>query len=317
MSFNQDLPQKLGMMSDPLFLEHLRAVLKQSRLLEYPELSRLNTWKLGGTALALLNAECEADICSTTLKCLLNGVPWRVIGKGSNLLMPEFWPGVLIRLGKNFRRLEMVDQDSSATFGAGMADATAAQKLSHKGWSGLEFLIGIPGTIGGAVCMNAGAHGSETSDFLKSVDWLDEKGNWRRSNRDELNFTYRSSPFDSSEKKVVLRARFSLVPKNPEEVRKKMAKLHAFRIERQPQKQPNCGSVFRNPPNEIAAELIEASGLKGKIFGGMQISQKHSNFMVNLGGATPDDALKLIGFVKDRIWIDHKIELRTEVHTLA
>jgi UDP-N-acetylmuramate dehydrogenase len=231
--------------------------------------------------------------------------------------MPEFWPGVLIRLGKNFRRLEMVDQDSLATFGAGMADATAAQKLSLKGWSGLEFLIGIPGTIGGAVCMNAGAHGSETSDYLKSVDWLDEKGNWRRSTRDELNFAYRSSPFNSNEKRVVLKARFSLVPKNPEEVRQKMMKFHTFRIENQPQKQPNCGSVFRNPPNGIAAKLIEVSGLKGKSFGGMQISQKHSNFMVNLGGATSEDALKLIEFVKEKIWIDHKIELRTEVHTLA
>ena len=305
------------MKSDPLFLEHLRAALKQSTILESPELSRLNTWKLGGTALALLNAECEEDICTTTRKCLLDGVPWQVIGKGSNLLMPEFWPGVLIRLGKNFRRLEMVDQDSLATFGAGMADAMAAQKLSLKGWSGLEFLIGIPGTIGGAICMNAGAHGSETSDYLKSVDWLDEKGNWRRSIRDELNFAYRSSPFNSNEKRVVLKARFSLFQKNPEEVRQKMMKFHTFRIENQPQKQPNCGSVFRNPPNGIAAKLIEASGLKGKRFGGMQISQKHSNFMVNLGGATSDDALKLIEFVKDRIWIDHRIELRTEVHTLA
>ena len=114
-----------------------------------------------------------------------------------------------------------------------------------------------------------------------------------------------------------MKARFSLVQKNPEEVRQKMMKFHTFRIENQPQKQPNCGSVFRNPPNGSAAKLIEASGLKGKRFGGMQISQKHSNFMVNLGGATSDDALKLIEFVKDRIWIDHRIELRTEVHTLA
>ena len=305
------------MRSDSLFLEHLRAVLKQSALLEYPELGRLNTWKLGGTALALLNAECEEDICSTVQNCVRDGVPWRVIGKGSNLLMPAFWPGVLIRLGRNFRRLEMVDQDFSATFGAGMADATAAQKLSQKGWSGLEFLIGIPGTIGGAVCMNAGAHGSETSDFLKSVDWLDEKGDWRRSNRDELNFAYRSSPFNSSEKSVVLMARFTLLSKDPEKVRQKMAKFHAFRVERQPQKQPNCGSVFRNPPNGNAAKLIEASGLKGKSFGGMQISEKHSNFMVNLGGATSDDAVKLIEFVREKVWIDHKVELRTEVHTLA
>ena len=96
------------MRSDSLFLEHLKVVLKQSALLEYPELGRLNTWKLGGTALALLNAECEEDICSTIQNCVRNGVPWRVIGKGSNLLMPAFWPGVLIRLGRNFRRLEMV-----------------------------------------------------------------------------------------------------------------------------------------------------------------------------------------------------------------
>ena len=198
-----------------------------------------------------------------------------------------------------------------------MADATVAQKLSQKGWSGLEFLIGIPGTIGGAVCMNAGAHGSETSDFLKSVDWLDEKGDWRRSNRDELNFAYRTSPFNSSEKSVVLMARFTLLLKDPEKVRQKMDKFHAFRIERQPQKQPNCGSVFRNPPNGNAAKLIEASGLKGKSFGGMQISHKHSNFMVNLGGATSDDAVKLIEFVREKVWIDHKIELKTEVHTLA
>ena len=94
------------MKSDPLFLEHLRLDLKQSTLSVRPPLSRLNTWKLGGTALALLNAECEADICSTIEKCHLNGVPWRVIGKGSNLLMPEHWPGILIRLGKNFKKFE-------------------------------------------------------------------------------------------------------------------------------------------------------------------------------------------------------------------
>jgi|MDTC01.1.fsa_nt_gb UDP-N-acetylmuramate dehydrogenase len=305
------------MKNDLLFLEHLRADLEQSKLLVHPALNRLNTWKLGGTALALLNAECEADICSTTENCLLNGVPWRVIGKGSNLLMPEFWPGILIRLGKNFRKLEIVDQDSSANFGAGVADATAAQKLSHKGWSGLEFLIGIPGTIGGAICMNAGAHGSQICDFLKSVDWLDERGNWRRSNREELNFAYRSSPFSTSKKTVVLMANFSLLSKSTREVRQKMLEFHNFRIEKQPQKHPNCGSVFRNPPNVIAAELIEASGLKGKTFGCMQISKVHSNFMVNLGGATFNDALKLIEFVKDKIWIDHKIELSTEVHTLT
>ena len=305
------------MKSDPLFLEHLRLDLKQSTLSVRPPLSRLNTWKLGGTALALLNAECEADICSTIEKCHLNGVPWRVIGKGSNLLMPEFWPGILIRLGKNFRKFEIADQDFSATFGAGMADATAALKLSHKGWSGLEFLIGIPGTIGGAICMNAGAHGSQTCDFLHSVDWIDEQGNWRRSNREELYFAYRSSPFSTSKKRVVLMAKFSLCSRSPEEIRKKMAKFHTFRIEKQPQKLPNCGSVFRNPPNGIAAELIEASGLKGKTFGCMQISKVHSNFMVNLGGATSDDALRLIEFVKDKIWIDHKIELNTEVHTLT
>ncbi len=305
------------MKSNPLFLEHLRVDLKQSTLLVRPGLSRLNTWKLGGTALALLNAECEAEISSTIQKCSLNGVPWRVIGKGSNLLMPEFWPGILIRLGKNFRNFEMEGQDFSATFGAGVADATAALKLSHKGWSGLEFLIGIPGTIGGAICMNAGAHGSQTCDCLVSVDWLDEKGNWQRSNREELNFAYRSSPFSTSKKKVILMARFSLLSRSPEEIRQKMDKFHTFRIEKQPQKLPNCGSVFRNPPNGIAAELIEASGLKGKTFGGMQISKMHSNFMVNLGGATSDDAQKLIEFVKDKIWIDHKIELNTEVHTLA
>ena len=305
------------MKNDLLFLEHLRADLEQSKLLVHPALNRLNTWKLGGTALALLNAECEADICLTTENCLLNGVPWRVIGKGSNLLMPEFWPGILIRLGKNFRKLEIVDQDSSANFGAGVADATAAQKLSHKGWSGLEFLIGIPGTIGGAICMNAGAHGSQICDFLKSVDWLDERGNWRRSNREELNFAYRSSPFSTSKKTVVLMAKFSLLSKSTREIRQKMSEFHNFRIEKQPQKHPNCGSVFRNPPNVIAAELIEASGLKGKTFGCMQISKVHSNFMVNLGGATFNDALKLIEFVKDKIWIDHKIELSTEVHTLT
>jgi UDP-N-acetylmuramate dehydrogenase len=305
------------MRSDIRFLEQLRALLKQSTLQASPDLRRLNTWKLGGEAIALLNAECEEDICKTVQYCEANGLLWQVIGKGSNILMPEFWPGLLIRLGRNFRDFEMIDSDFSGTFGAGMADVTVAQKLSQKGWSGLEFLIGIPGTLGGAICMNAGAHGSETCDLLKSVDWMDYEGNWNRSNREELNFAYRSSPFTSTDRGVILRARFSFFEKNPEEVRQKIETFHAFRIEKQPQKQPNCGSVFKNPPNRIAAELIEASGLKGKIFGGMQISPFHSNFMVNLGGATADDAQKLIDFVKEKIWIDHQIELITEVHTLA
>lgn len=298
-------------------LSELAAKLRHSQLQRDPDLRRLNTWRLGGRGFVLIEAECPEELSHILRWCGQTGMPWRVIGKGSNLLMPEFWPGVLLRLGRAFRQLEKIDRSSVVNLGAGLPDAVVANKLSQWGLGGLEFLIGIPGTLGGAVTMNAGAHGSETKDTLQKVDWLDSEGNWHCSSAYELSFAYRHSPFASPTQSIVLGATFCLREEEPQEVRKKMEKYHQFRIEKQPQRQPNCGSVFRNPVGAAAAHLIEASGLKGKTCGAMQVSRKHSNFMVNLGEATTSDAHRLIELVQKQVWSDHRIELVPEVQVLA
>ena len=180
----------------------------------------------------------------------------------------------------------------------------------------MEFLIGIPGTIGGAVAMNAGAHGAEISDFLEEIEWMDMEGNLHSTPREKLEFRYRFSELNGNFGRVITRAVLSLNESDPESVEKKILECQKFRMEKQPYNQPSCGSVFKNPPGDYAARLIEASGLKGKIKGGAQISPKHANFIVNLGKASSDDILSLINTIRETVLKNYSIDLMPEVQIL-
>ena len=306
----------------PEWLEDLEKIPLDSRLRRKESLKRFNTWRIGGVA------ECLIDVVNVQdLRLLLPyirkyRIPWFIIGKGSNLLVPDKnWPGIILHLSGDFKSWEPIEENFNSgkkkvSAGAALADVTFAQKCVPQGWGGMEFLIGIPGTIGGAIAMNAGAHGAETADFLEEIEWMDMEGNLHSTPREKLEFRYRFSELNGNFGRVITRAVLSLKESDPETVEKKILECQQFRMEKQPYNQPSCGSVFKNPPGDYAARLIEASGLKGKIKGGAQISPKQANFIVNLGKASSDDILSLINTARETVLRNYSIDLMPEVQIL-
>ena len=306
----------------PEWLVDLEKIPLNSRLRRKESLKRFNTWRIGGPA------ECVIDVKNLQdLRLLLrfihkNSIPWFIIGKGSNLLVPDkTWPGIILHLSGEFKHWDPVEENFNSrrkkvSAGAALADVTFAQKCVPYGWGGMEFLIGIPGTIGGAIAMNAGAHGSETADFIVEIEWMDMDGNLYSTPRDKLDFRYRYSEINGNFGRIITGAVLSLYESDPETVEKKILECQQFRMQKQPYNQPSCGSVFKNPPGDYAARLIEASGLKGKIRGGAQISPKQANFIINLGNASSNDILFLINTVRETVSRNYSIDLMPEVQIL-
>ena len=280
-------------------------------------LKRLNTWRIGGAADCVVDVQSLDDLAQLLPFIREQRVSWAVIGKGSNLLVPdEGWRGLVLHLGKGFKGWAPLETPRTVRVGAALADVTFAQRCIEPGWGGMEFLVGVPGTIGGAVAMNAGAHGGESVDFLREVWWLDMGGNLRHAPAEAIEFRYRFSELNAHNGVVVTHATFELRESQPPEVRKQVDACLRFREEKQPRNQPNCGSVFKNPEGGHAARLIEVSGLKGAVRGGMQISPLHANFIVNRGEGTATDALALIEQAQERVFRDHGIRLELEVQHL-
>ncbi|MBT3214787.1 MAG: UDP-N-acetylmuramate dehydrogenase [Deltaproteobacteria bacterium] len=307
----------------PEWLETLEKTPLTSRLRRKESLKRFNTWRIGGVAECLIDVVNVADLSFLLPFISKNRIPWFILGKGSNLLIPDtFWPGIILHLSGEFKSWEPLENNNPScnhngvSAGAALADVTFAQRCVTQGWSGMEFLIGIPGTIGGAVAMNAGAHGGETAEFLVQAEWMDMAGNLHTSAREELEFRYRFSELNGNSGKIITRAVFQLQQTDPESVEKKLLECQQFRMEKQPYNQPSCGSVFKNPPGDFAARLIEDSGLKAKMCGAAQISPIHANFIVNLGNATSADILALIDTVRETVFSKHSIYLEPEVQIL-
>lgn len=307
----------------PEWLDNLEKIPLSSRIRRKESLKRFNTWRTGGLVDCLIDVINLEDLRILLAFISKNHIPWFILGKGSNLLVPdEGWSGIILHLSGEFKSWIPIedendlDKKNKVAAGAALADVTFAQRCVNQGWSGMEFLIGIPGTIGGAVAMNAGAHGFETAEFLIQADWIDLQGNLHTSLRDELTFNYRFSELRGNCGKIITRAVFQLQKTDPASVNEKLLEFKKFRMERQPYNQPSCGSVFKNPPGEFAARLIEDSGLKARKFGDAQVSPIHANFIVNLGKASSTDILSLIDIVREGVFSKHSIYLEPEVQIL-
>jgi UDP-N-acetylmuramate dehydrogenase len=277
------------------------------------------TWKVGGPAEWFAEPAERAQLIALAAWAASEALDFRCIGAGSNLLVADAGlPGLTLCN----RRL----QGSVLDAGEGWVEAeagepipTLARKAARAGLAGLEWAVGIPGTVGGAVVMNAGAQGGCTAEWLHSVEVIDPA---RPSTpftlmAADLDFAYRHSRLQQ-EPLLVLAARFHLEPGNdPTEVTARTsANLHS-RTSTQPYQQPSCGSVFRNPEPAKAGRLIEALGLKGTAIGGAQVSPIHANFIVNTGGATAADVAALIRLVQERVREGHGVELHPEVKRLG
>ena len=274
----------------------------------YP-LDRLNTWKIGGLAEAVYWPQSRADLSIVWQRAQAAKTPVWLIGRGSNLLLPdEGLPGITL-VTTSLRAIEWGEY--SVQVEAGYTLARLSQEAGERGWIGLEFARGIPGSVGGAVMMNAGAHGGEMASQIISVTALWADGTVKKLERADLEFAYRFCSLRGNAWVVEVKIGFS--PGDREQILSLMKENISTRALNQPLEKPNAGSIFRNPPGDSAGRLIEAAGWKGKRMGGAQVSEKHANFIVNTGNAKALDVLALIETISRDVQSKFGIKLQTEV----
>lgn len=269
------------------------------------------TWKIGGPCDLLVLPSTAEEVWSSVRLFNKAGFPWMMIGKGSNILVSdEGFRGAVIRLSGDFDSVSFNEEGILA--GGGYSLITLSLQAAKKGYTGLEFAGGIPGTVGGAIRMNAGAHGSDISQILSQALILNEKGEFKWIDVKELSFDYRYSIIQDKPWIVVV-ALFSLPRGERSAIAEKTKLFKEKRLQTQPLKQPSCGSVFRNPLPHYAAKVIESCGLKNYQIGGAKFSELHANFIINTGNATAKDVKALIELAQQRAKQEHGIELIREV----
>jgi UDP-N-acetylmuramate dehydrogenase len=280
------------------------------------ELARHTTMKIGGPADLFIEPTSIEGLKKTMELVQKYRINWRAIGRGSNLLVSDQGiDGVVIKLGNSLKSMEL--NRTQLTVGAGYSIVALAVLISKKGLSGLEFASGIPGSVGGAVYMNAGAHGSDISKILTEAHILFEDGSLQWLTKDEMEFSYRTSVLQKKRPGIVVEARFQLTEGDKEQIVAVMQKNKDYRKVTQPYDSPCAGSIFRNPLPHFAGKLIEEAGLKGFQIGGAQISEMHGNFIVNAGNARAFDVLQLIQYVKNTILEKYNIQMETEVEIIG
>ncbi len=277
-------------------------------------MSKHTSFRIGGPAalMALPGSTEQAQAAVKAARAL--GIEPFFLGNGSNLLAAdEGYPGFILKLGGEFDEIKA--SGGSLEAGAAVLLSRLSKRALELGLAGLEFAGGIPGSVGGAVTMNAGAYGGEMAQVLEEVDFLDEVGEICTLPVLECGLGYRRSIF-SNRKCLILRARFRLEPGDPAAVKARMDELAAKRREKQPLEYPSAGSMFKRPTGHFAAALIEQCGLKGLAVGGAQVSEKHAGFVVNRGGAACADVLELVRQVREQVFRQTGVELEMEVKVL-
>jgi UDP-N-acetylmuramate dehydrogenase len=285
---------------------------------ERESLGRYSTYRIGGPATVLFPAT-PADIGAALRLAHQEGIPWFALGLGSNLLLPdEGLEALVIRLGKGLDRLEPLSEGRWRV-GAGLPQPLAARKTSEAGFSGLHRFVGVPGSVGGGVYMNAGCHGGDWAEVVEQATLVGSGGEERVLSRAEIPFSYRRSGLTGG---VIVEILVRLTPADPEAIQEEVAELFHWRQEGTPFNQPCCGSVFQNPGGpswkrregpSTAGQLIEAAGLKGTRVGGVEVSPMHANYFVNTGAATAADVRGLIALARREVQERFGVRLETEV----
>jgi UDP-N-acetylmuramate dehydrogenase len=298
---------------------------KLSSLVSHPvtwqcRLDRYTSFSIGGPAEALVRVDLRSELQPLLIFLTEEKISWRIIGRGTNLLVrDEGFPGVILLLGTEFQAVSKGVVEGSGSVVVRAGGGCSLGKLSRSciewGLTGLEFSCGIPGTVGGAVIMNAGAWGGEMSSVIDSITLMGGAGE-QRLLRGELDFSYRCwKGFEKYQGKyIVAETALRLEQGDPVKIKKQCRLLLDKRKATQPGQYANGGSFFKNPPGDSAGRLIEASGFKGKIIGGAMVSERHGNFLVNTGSATAEDVLALMKTVQKKVELDSGIELEPEIH---
>ena len=278
-------------------------------------MAKHTSFRIGGPADVLAQPGNEAELAELLKRAADHAVPVTLVGNGSNLLVRDKGiRGLVIKLSNLFSSITV--EGNVLTFGSGISLAMASKKAASLSLSGLEFAVGIPGTIGGAVYMNAGAYDGEMAKVVTSVQVMDRQGQSSQLKVDELDFSYRHTALQNSGL-IVTSVTVSLQPGEAESIKAKMDDFSQRRIAKQPLELPSAGSMFKRPVGYFAGTLIEQTGLKGYTVGGAQVSTKHAGFVVNVGGATAKDVLQLIRDVQDRVLAAQGVQLEPEVLVLG
>lgn len=283
---------------------------------ENAPMSKYTSFKAGGTAALLITPVSVSSLREIILFCKENEIPYFILGNGSNVLVrDEGFDGAVIHLGAALSKITLKDENTIVVEAGASLKSICMFALEHS-LAGLEFAYGIPGTLGGAVYMNAGAYGGEMKDVLKSVSHIDRDGELGLSEKENLDLSYRHSAY-SDNGFTVTSAEIELQKGNYDEIKAKMNELMSKRRSKQPIEYPSAGSTFKRPEGYFAGSLIEECGLKGKCIGGAEVSTKHAGFIINKNKATATDILDLIKFVQDTVFEKHGVQLEPEVKIIG
>ncbi|MGM9521353.1 MAG: UDP-N-acetylmuramate dehydrogenase [Oscillospiraceae bacterium] len=292
-----------------LLLSELRAQFHDAVIREDEPMSAHTTFRIGGRVRALMIPKSTDELCFIESRLRKLDIPFLIIGNGSNLLFSDRYHELVVIKTSGLDELTVNDGVISA--GAGVLLSKIASAACLNGLAGFEFAGGIPGSLGGAVYMNAGAYGGEMKDVIQSVCAFEEERGVVSYSAAECGFSYRHSRFCQGG--TVLRADIRLTPGDPRLIRERMEELAERRREKQPLNFPSAGSTFKRPETGYAAAMIDEAGLKGYTVGGAQVSEKHAGFVINRGGATFEDVLAVIEYVKKKVYEKTGVELSPEV----
>ena len=296
------------------FLTELQNVMGGSGIFMEEPMKKHTTFRVGGPADVLVQPD-ETALAAILALCRQYHVPYSFIGNGSNLLVGDKGiRGVVIEMTDPMGNIEV--DGTKITAQAGAMLSKIANTAASNGLGGMEFAAGIPGSVGGAVVMNAGAYGGEMKDIIEKVYVLDENGAQLELDRDALDLGYRHSCIPKK-KYIVTKVVLELVPRNEAEIRSEMKELNEKRAEKQPLQYPSAGSTFKRPEGYFAGKLIMDSGLRGYQVGGAQVSEKHCGFVINKGDATAADICQLMRDVSDKVQAQFGVVLEPEVKMIG
>lgn len=299
-------------------IARIEGALPAERLFADEPMSRHTSFRIGGPAAMFVRADNEKELSSLIKIVNEEGAEYMLVGNGSNLLVSdEGYPGIAVKLGGDFESINVDEKDETLVHvGAARLMSSTSAFLTERGLSGFEFASGIPGSIGGAVFMNAGAYGGEIKDLAESVRLMSSDGSAVRDvDAGEMGFGYRTSNIQRSGD-IVLSVSFRLRNDEPAGIAARVSELAAKRNSKQPVNFPSAGSTFKRPIGGYAAALIEEAGLKGYRVGGAAVSEKHSGFVINEGGASAEDVLAVMRHVRESVFEKSGIMLEPEVRLI-
>lgn len=278
-------------------------------------MSEHTSFRIGGPADVMAFPQDEGDLKDLVAFAESKGFQFHVLGAGTNLLVRDGGVrGIVVNMSEGFRDISWLD-DGKAIVGAGVKLPELVAQSRDRGLSGLEFAVNIPGTVGGAVIMNAGAYGGEMAEVVEGIEVIGRKGQKGFIPRSELNFSYRKA--DLPKGAIVTRAHMRFGKRDPEEIKERMAEFREKRKASSAVSSPNAGSIFKNPEGKIAGRLIEEAGLKGERSGGAMVSESHANYIVNTGRAKAKDVLALMALIRDRVFSLKGIVLEPEIKVIG